>query len=89
MEPVTTNDRVIESAQGLLTISKIKQEDQGKYMCRANNTVGEDTIYVQIIVTGEFIVINGIHSKYNNDKMRKNRIGESDSASKMMGATFL
>lgn len=54
LAPVTLNERISEIAQGLLHISKVKLEDQGKYLCWVNNSAGEETVQVNLTVTGKF-----------------------------------
>lgn len=38
---------------GLLKIEKIRLDDDGKYVCKSNNSVGEETVRHSVLVTGK------------------------------------
>jgi len=38
---------------GLLKIEKIRLDDDGKYVCISNNSVGEETVHHSVFVTGK------------------------------------
>lgn len=44
-----------ESHGKLLIVPDVEQEDGGKYMCKAKNTVGEAVHYFTVIVEGIFL----------------------------------
>ncbi|KAI5693336.1 hypothetical protein M8J75_013991 [Diaphorina citri] len=48
-----TNPRykILVDNAGLLKISNVRLEDEGKYLCWINNTVGEDTIQITLSIT--------------------------------------
>ncbi|XP_049816620.1 Down syndrome cell adhesion molecule-like protein Dscam2 [Schistocerca nitens] len=51
LQPMAVGDRVSVLAAGLMRISKIRLEDQGKYLCWVNNSAGEETVQVTLTVT--------------------------------------
>ncbi|XP_066905367.1 cell adhesion molecule Dscam1-like, partial [Halyomorpha halys] len=51
LSPISSNDRFIAEESGILHIHKARFEDKGKYICRINNTIGEEEIQVTLSVT--------------------------------------
>ncbi|XP_073994587.1 Down syndrome cell adhesion molecule 4 isoform X2 [Rhodnius prolixus] len=50
LSPVLNSDRIRLDEAGLLYISNARQEDHGKYICRINNSVGEEAAQVSLAV---------------------------------------
>lgn len=48
--PMRTN---VKNYGKLLTIPGVAEEDEGKYMCKARNTIGEVVHYFDVLVEGE------------------------------------
>ncbi|XP_014256768.1 Down syndrome cell adhesion molecule-like protein Dscam2 [Cimex lectularius] len=54
--PVIGNERIHVNPSGLLYITKSRIEDKGKYICKINNTVGEEVAQVTLSVTAPLSV---------------------------------
>lgn len=51
--PVTADNQRQVLSNGTLVIRSVKAEDSGYYTCTATNTLGFDTIIVNLVVQGE------------------------------------
>lgn len=52
--PVTADNQRQVLSNGTLVIRSVKAEDSGYYTCTATNTLGFDTIIVNLVVQGEW-----------------------------------
>lgn len=53
LKSLARDPRLSVPIAGLLKIDKIRLDDDGKYVCIANNTVGEETVHHSVFVTGK------------------------------------
>ena len=51
--PVTADSQRQILSNGTLVLRSVKAEDSGYYTCTATNTLGFDTIIVNLVVQGE------------------------------------
>lgn len=53
LKTLARDPRLSEPIPGLLKIEKINLDDDGKYVCISNNSVGEETVHHSVFVTGK------------------------------------
>lgn len=56
LKSLAHDPRLSVPIDGLLKIEKIRLEDDGKYVCISNNSVGEETVHHSVFVTGKLMI---------------------------------
>lgn len=65
--PVSLDGQRLIMTNGTLVLRSVKAEDSGYYTCTATNTLGFDTIIVNLLVQGRKMVSFLMNGKERND----------------------
>lgn len=72
--PVSLDGQRLILANGTLVLRSVKAEDSGYYTCTATNTLGFDTIIVNLLVQGRKMAVMAEEFKYQIQYVPSNSI---------------